>query len=396
VRLAVYHPWIYLTSGIERSFVEIARRSRHDWIFYTHHFAPDTTYPELRDAAVIELTPGVSVRRSLLPLLAAARTIARTTLPMQGEAALLVSSEGLGDFAMAGARAPAVCFCHTPLKIVHDPATAQRLREASRAKWAASRLIGPAFTAADRRMWRGYRHVLANSEETRRRIDRARLRPAGDVEVLRPGVDLERHEAPPGRPPGSGFLVAGRIMWQKNIELAIEAVRLLSDPAGRQLPDDPLLTVAGAVDAKSREYVEALRSRATGLAIRFEPDPTDDRLRELYRSSRGLVFTAPNEDWGMVPLEAMASATPVIAVDRGGPRESVLPGETGWLVEPTPEAFAEHMRTLAALPDAQLMRMRAAARQRAEKFGWQPFVERLDEVMQAVASGRPVPPAAAL
>lgn len=394
MRMALYHPWIYLTSGIERSFVEILRRSRHDWTLYTHHFSPATTYPELSWAPVVQLQPAVSVRRSLVPLLAATRRIAATRLPQNGEAALLVSSEGLGDFVMASARAPAACFCHTPLKILHDPATADRLRATNPVKWLASRAIAPAFTLADRRMWRRYGHVLANSEETRRRIATARLWPADDVEILRPGVDLERYDGDADRPAPGGLLVAGRIMWQKNVELAIEAVRQLPADLRATPRDQPLLTVAGAVDEKSRPYFERLRQLAAGLPVAFEPDPTDERLRELYRDSRALVFTAPNEDWGMVPLEAMASRTPVVAVARGGPTESVVDGRTGWLVEPTPDAFAASLGRVLTMSAEDLRPLRNAARQRAEEFGWDPFVTRLDDVMQAVAEGRSPEPSA--
>jgi glycosyltransferase involved in cell wall biosynthesis len=382
VRCALYHPWIYLTSGIERSFVELLRRSRHDWTLYTHRFEPGSTYPELRDAPVVELSPRVSVERSLLPLARAARTIARTDLPLRGEQALLVSSEGLGDFALARAGVPAACFCHTPLKILHDPATVARLREQRPAAWAASRVLGPAFTLADRRMWRRYAAVLANSEETRRRIGRARLADPARVEVLHPGVDPDAWYADPGRPAGHDFLVAGRIMWQKSVETAIEAVRLLADRPG----GPPELIIAGAVDVKSRPYLAALRERAAGLPVTFEPDPTDARLRQLYAGARALVFTAPNEDWGMVPLEAMASATPVIAPRRGGPAESVQDGRSGWLVEPGAAALAQRMASVAALGDAELRDHRAAARTRALDFGWDPFVARIDAVMEGLTT----------
>ena len=50
MRLALYHPCVYLTSGVERPFVELLKRSRHDWVIYTHHYSPATTYPELGDA----------------------------------------------------------------------------------------------------------------------------------------------------------------------------------------------------------------------------------------------------------------------------------------------------------------------------------------------------------
>lgn len=382
MRVAIYHPWVYLKSGIERTFVEIFRRSRHEWTLYTHHFEPDSTYPELRDAPVVQLDPEVSVRRSLLPLLAAGRTIAQARLPQRGEDLLMVSSEGLGDFVMARATVPAICWCHTPLKILHDPVTAARLREQSRITWAASRVLAPAFTAVDRRMWRRYRRVIANSDETYRRIVRVGLAPPERIETLRAGVDLDRYEADPARPRGDGFLVAGRIMWQKNVELAIDAVRRLAERTG----DPPPLIVAGAVDEKSRPYLADLRTRAAGLPVTFEPHPTDDRLAELYRETLGLVFTAPNEDFGLVPLEAMASATPVIAVNRGGPRESVVHGRTGWLEQPTAAAFAERMDALRRMPDPEFQGMRAAARNRAEEFGWPRFMTRLDEIVEEVAA----------
>src|SRR3954447_13025767 len=197
MKFAAYHPWVYLTSGLERTFLELFRRSRHDWVLYTHRYQPDTTYPELADFDVVELSPRVSVRRSFLPLMSAAATIARTRLPDGAADGLLVSSEGLGDFVLTRHRGPAVCYCHTPLKILHDAQTRDALRAQSPSKYAALRALGPAFAAADRATWRRFDHVFANSNETRRRIAAARLRAADDVEVLQPGVDTDRIEPGP-------------------------------------------------------------------------------------------------------------------------------------------------------------------------------------------------------
>ena len=91
MRLALYHPWIYLCGGAERVVAEIVDRSRHDWVIYTHHFEPESTFPCLR-REVVELGPPVSVRRSLSPLVRAAATLTRTRLPEDGSRALLVSS----------------------------------------------------------------------------------------------------------------------------------------------------------------------------------------------------------------------------------------------------------------------------------------------------------------
>lgn len=380
MKFAVYHPWVYLTSGLERTFLELFRRSRHDWVLYTHRYQPETTYPELADYDVVELSPRVSVRRSFLPLAAAATAIARTRLPDDGRSGLLVSSEGLGDFIMGRNAGTVACYCHTPLKILHDEATRDALRAQSPSKYAALRILGPGFASADRRMWRRYDHVFVNSTETRRRVVAARLRTAADVEVLTPGVDTDRITVgPTQRQPR--FVLAGRIMWQKNIELAIDAVRLLAEE-GVSAP----LVVAGAVDEKSRPYVASLQARSTGLPVEFCADPTDAELVELYRTSTAALFTARNEDFGMVPLEAMAAGTPVLAVDRGGPRETVLDGRTGRLLPPEPTAFAAAMRRVLTSP-GEVDGMRAAARQRSEEFGWQRLADRVDEVMEHLAGG---------
>jgi glycosyltransferase involved in cell wall biosynthesis len=380
VKLALYHPWIYVTGGIERSLLNIVSRSRHDWTLYTHHYDSASTFPGLRDARVVVLNPQVSVRRALPALAQAAVRIGRSQLPLHDEQALLVSSEGLGDFVMArNDLLPTVCYCHTPLKILHDPVTKQALRGRDLKKYAALLALGPSFAAVDKRMWKRYRHVLANSYETAHRIERAGLT-SHEVEVLHPGVDLEQFTLHPTLPRERFFLVAGRIMWEKRIELAIQALR-----AARESGTDASMVIAGGVDSKSRPYLQTLREHAAGLPVEFVVDPSDEDLASLYARCLAVVFTAPNEDWGIVPLEAMASGAPVLAVDAGGPRESIIHNVTGWLLPSTPWAFAEQMRRVAADSGTGRLVSRRALRRRAQQFAADSFVARLDDVMEQVA-----------
>lgn len=380
MRVALYHPWVYLRSGVERWMVELVTRSRHDWTVYTHRYEPESTYPEVGGLRVVELDPRVSVQRSLRPIAHAAWTMARARLPLDGEAALLVSSEGLGDLVALRSRVPTVAYCHTPLKILHDPAASEVVRRQSLGRRLALGTIGPAFEAVDRRAWRSYDAVLVNSTETLARTAQARLRPSGPVEVLEPGVDASwlQDDAPSRGEPL--LLVAGRIMWQKNVELAIDAVRLLVEQ-GRAVR----LVVAGVVDEKSKPYLALLRERAAELPVEFEVAPPDERLRELYASCAAFIFPPRNEDFGMVVLEAMAAGAPVIAVDAGGPRSTVEHGVTGWLLPPTPQAFSQQM---AEVLDAglRLAPMRAAARAAAAARGWDAHVARVDALLDDVVS----------
>src|SRR5438270_9465212 len=84
VRLAVYHPWVYLKGGAERVLCELLRRSRHDWTVVTHHFERASTFPELSGHRVVEVHPRVAIRRTLIPVATAAALISSTRLELPG------------------------------------------------------------------------------------------------------------------------------------------------------------------------------------------------------------------------------------------------------------------------------------------------------------------------
>src|SRR5205807_2450409 len=143
----------------------------------------------------------------------AAALIGSTRLELPGIDGVLVSSEGFGDLIlMRNRHLPAVCYCHTPLKIVHDPVARRRLLEAGGSRALALRALGPLFHAVDRRLWRRYRRILVNTGETGFRLRRSGFELGAGLEVLHPGVDMQRFGAELGARTRT-FLVAGRIMW---------------------------------------------------------------------------------------------------------------------------------------------------------------------------------------
>jgi alpha-1,3/alpha-1,6-mannosyltransferase len=77
----------------------------------------------------------------------------------------------------------------------------------------------------------------------------------------------------------------------------------------------------------------------------FLPSFSDAQRAALLAKARAVVYTPQNEHFGIVPLEAMAAARPVIACNSGGPRESVKNGVTGFLVKPNARSFAHAMAT---------------------------------------------------
>ena len=397
MNIATYYPWVYLTSGVERTIVEMCRRSRHTFTVFTNHYEPENTYPEFGGIRVVQL-PYIPVRRQLAPVLMAALTIASHKLPIQGFDALLVHCDGLGNLALNRVdEIPAICMCHTPLRPVYDPHYRER---------ALSRLNGPsrlafnvfsaAFASVDRHMFRRYRYVVFNSSETLMRAKRGGLLELIDdrYAVVHPGVDW--HSYQPSWRYDRYFLVAGRIMWTKNIEMGIDA--FIQFKAITEANRDFRLVIAGRVDKKSDVYIERLRMMAAGRAdIDFVVSPSDEILQHLYANCYGLVFPAFNEDWGMVPLEANAFGKAVIATDLGGPTESQTDGETGFLVACDSSSFASAMTRLAA--DPSLAReMGARARTGCRQYDWSNFVDSMDSLLDAavvpIAGGVHAPPRA--
>jgi glycosyltransferase involved in cell wall biosynthesis len=243
------------------------------------------------------------------------------------------------------------------------------------------------YETADRTLWRNYVRVFTNSAEVKRRVVSANLVEEARVEVAHHGVDADWWRPDGRREPF--FLVAGRIMWQKNIELALEAwIRFKP----RASDNDFNLVVAGMVDAKSRPYLESLRLRAADRPdVSFVVGPNDAEMLDLYQRCWAVVFPPTNEDWGLVPLEAMACGKPVLATDRGGPRETVVDGVTGFLRIDQPELFGNAMSVMAAMSSADLATMSARARARALEFPWSRFVERMDEHVEELAALRGLP-----
>lgn len=206
-------------------------------------------------------------------------------------------------------------------------------------------------------------HILVNSRFTatafRRVFPELASRP---VDVVYPGIDvasfdwIEPLPEDPRSVPHLEILVLGRFHPDKNLLMAIEMLSMLRKRPGK-LGERLRLILAGGFDRSdgaSRKVVAALKHSisAKGLdqCVEICPNPSDNEKAALYRRAWALIHTAPAEHFGLVPLEAMAAARPVVAVAAAGPRETITDGETGELCEPTVAAFASALGRLIDTP----------------------------------------------
>src|SRR3989344_6680196 len=99
MKIAIYYPWIYLTSGVERVILEIVKRGKHDYTIFTNRYDKKNTYPEFKNLKAVELNR-VSIKRDLFPVAKAALTIAFQKINLSGFDVLFVHSDGLGDLVL--------------------------------------------------------------------------------------------------------------------------------------------------------------------------------------------------------------------------------------------------------------------------------------------------------
>ena len=155
--------------------------------------------------------------------------------------------------------------------------------------------------------------VVANSNAVSERISRYWNR---ESVVVHPPVDTEFYTLDPAEPVEDFFLLAGRLVPYKRPDIAIRAAMA----AGVRL----------VVVGDGREAARC-RKIADGNDITFVGRVSNNELRTLQRRAKALIMPG-EEDFGIVPVEAMACGTPVIALDLGGARDSVADGTTGNLV----------------------------------------------------------------
>lgn len=177
-------------------------------------------------------------------------------------------------------------------------------------------------------------------------------------------TDAWRKKLLNGRDPDSLVCVyVGRLATEKRVELLYEVA---------QLPG-VALTIIG--DGAEREELEAYFA---GTDTHFTGYLLGDDLPQAFASSDVFLFTGPNETFGQVVQEAMASALPSIVINQGGVRDVIEEGITGFTCPPSASAFAERVRQLQNDP-ALLKQMSDQARQTAETRPWEAIMAQLED-----------------
>jgi glycosyltransferase involved in cell wall biosynthesis len=326
-RVAIVHDWLPLYGGAERVLEQIL-----------------ALYPEADLYSIVDFIPKdqrkfllhKSVNTSFIQKLPFAKRFYRNYLPFMPLAIeqfdlssyelVISSSYAVAKGILTGPDQLHVCYCHSPIRYGWDLQSQYLEHVGGRNRllmWAA-RILLHYIRMWDLRTSHGVNSFIANSAFVARRIKKVYGR---DARVIYPPVDTASFSLDTTK--DDFYVTASRMVSYKKIDMIVEAFTAM--------PDKELIVIGDGPDFKSIQAKAGPNVKLLGY------QPNEVFVRYMQRA-RAFIFAA-EEDFGIVPIEAQACGTPVIAYARGGVTETVVAGETGvFFKEQTSECLQAAVR----------------------------------------------------
>jgi glycosyltransferase involved in cell wall biosynthesis len=352
MKVAIIHYWLVGMRGGEKVIEALCEMYPQADIF-THVYVPEMVSDRIRQHRVIptfinSLPRASKMYKTYLPLM----PLALEQLDLRGYDLIISSESGPAKGIIAPSEALHVCYCHTPMRYIWN-----MYHDYRNGAGRVARLMMPPLTHY-LRMWdvtsaARVDSFVANSATVARRIHR--YYGANSV-VVHPPVDTDAFSIAAPSELGDYYLMAGELVSYKRPDLAVRAFNEMKLK---------LVVIGGG------EMLDEVR-RLAGPTVTVLGSQPFDVLKQHYAQCRALIFPG-EEDFGMVPVEAMASGRPVVAFGRGGATETVAPGVSGvFFAEQTVETISSAVRSLDAI---EIDPEKIAAH--ASQFGREQFFQKM-------------------
>jgi glycosyltransferase involved in cell wall biosynthesis len=327
MKVAIIHYWLVGMRGGEKVIEALCEMYPQADIF-THVYVPEIVSDRIRQHNVIPtfinaLPRAARMYKTYLPLM----PLALEQLDLRGYDLIISSESGPSKGIIPPSDALHVCYCHTPMRYIWNMYHDYR----KSAGWVARLMMPP--LAHYLRMWdvtsaARVDSFVANSTTVATRIHR--YYGANSI-VIHPPVDTDAFSIAAPSELEDYYLMVGELVAYKRPDLAVRAFNEMKLK---------LVVIGGG------EMLDEIR-RLAGPTVTVLGSQPFDVLKKHYARCRALIFPG-EEDFGMVPVEAMASGRPVVAFGRGGAVETVTNGISGaFFAEQTVEAISSAIESLA-------------------------------------------------
>lgn len=368
MKVALIHDWLVTYAGAERVLEQMLLCYPDADVFSTVDFVPADSRAFLggrtpKTSYVQSLPFARSKYRAYLPFM----PLAVEQFDLSSYDLVISSSHAVAKGVITGPNQLHVCFCHTPMRYAWD-LQHQYLHEAGMASGAKSWLARGLLhwlRGWDLRSSFGVDHFIAVSSFIAARIEKCYRRPST---VIHPPVDVEYFKPGTGER-GDFYLTASRMVPYKRMDLVVEAFA--------HMPHQTLVVVGDGPE------MDKVRAKA-GPNVRILGYQPRAKVLELMQTAKAFVF-APEEDFGIVPLEAQACGTPVIAFGRGGVLDTIRPLQGA---EPPTGVYFDEQSIPALVAAVDLFEKEsngitaAACRSNAERFSAERFRAELTAYVQ--------------
>ena len=264
---------------------------------------------------------------------------------------------------------PCIWFCHEPSAFVHNRQVIEGLPNPMRFF---AKVSNPIMKGIDTHLVSHVDSVLVNSKFTAEKC--REIYGISATGIIYPGVDLTEFPKDPAEKEDY-ILCVSRLTRFKRIDLVLDALSLL-----KQKGINKKLVIVGNGEEKTTLMEQSQRLGLTDT-VTFTGKLSRELLISYYAKAQCVVFPSVDEPFGIVPIEAQAAWTPVIAARSGGPMESVIDGESGFLVKPnSADEIADKLLYISQNKEVAKSMGISARRNVSTVFSWEKASEQLLEV----------------
>jgi len=357
MRIAILHDYIGAIGGGEKLILTLARGLGAD-IITTDIDVDAINKMGFNDVNIISL--GDTVKFAPLKQISASLKFALCDFSKDYD--FFIFSGNWAHFASRRHK-PNMWYCFTPARVFYDLYETFLQRERF-----IKRQLFKIWVAVHETISRKYagdvEFIVTISKNSQKRIDKYYGR---DSIIVYPAIDISKYGF---KEYGDFCLSVNRLYPEKRIELQIEAFR--------QMPEEKLLIVGGFAKG---DHASNYTSRITTNLpenVKIIGSVPEDELVELYAKCKCHITTALDEDFGVTPIEAMASGKPTIAVREGGYLETIIDGSTGILVKADEQEIITAVRSISRDPEIY----RNECINRAKDFDIPLFIERMKSIIE--------------